>query len=243
VAEEYSRGSFSGRFRDWRSRRAGARAAARWPTPAEFAPEATPEPPAEDPLAIRWLPDAERRAEPAAPQAGVATLTESSRWLTGDDSGSSDTPTAATGVLTAPAPADWLPKAAPSEQEAPRTNGDSSRWVPPDTDTGADTATTDTDTAPAETPDERRAAAEAYCLVLCEPAAAAAAAAQALDEADSERRARRPPPERSRSPRPRTGASGSRLSTSTPVPRPTTVSPNARTEPSAAARTMRWTST
>jgi hypothetical protein len=170
---EYSRGGFNGRLRDWRSRWAKTRGAARWPTPPEPAPEA---PVAEDPLATRWVPDSEREAASAAATASAPALSEPSRWLTGD----SDPPTEATAspagttsVLTAPA--DWLPENAKTEELPAEDRGDPSRWLPaPDA----------TANAPTETIDQRRAAALAYCLVLCESAAVAAAVDEALDEAD-----------------------------------------------------------
>jgi hypothetical protein len=170
---EHSRGSFSGRLRDWRSRRAEQRGAARWPTPPEPAPGA---PVAEDPLATRWVPESEREAASASAAATAPALSESSRWLTGD----SDPPTEAiaspagtTSVLTAPA--DWLPENAETEELPAEDRGDPSRWLPaPDA----------TANAPTETIDQRRAAAVAYCLVLCESAAVAAAVDEAIDEAD-----------------------------------------------------------
>ncbi|HTX45617.1 MAG TPA: zf-HC2 domain-containing protein [Solirubrobacteraceae bacterium] len=171
---EYSRGGFSGRFREWRSRRAEARGAARWPTPPEPAPEA---PVADDPLATRWVPDSEREAAapPPAP-APTPTLSESSRWLIGDSDPLTEataSPAGTTAVLTAPS--DWLPGNEQAEPLPAEDRGDPSRWLP-----APDAAAN----APTETIDQRRAAAVAYCLVLCESAAVAAAVDEAIDEAD-----------------------------------------------------------
>lgn len=177
---EYSTGSFAGRLREWRGRRAQQRAAARWPTAPEPPPAPTSIP---DPQSARWLPEPEH--EGVVADSGPA-VSAPSRWLTSD---AEQAVTAGASTALAPAKAhaaDWLPEALHRGEEVrvdggeavPPQAGDSSRWVPQ-----TDAREQVEDDGDDDGTERRRAAAEAYCRVVCPETAVAVAVEEALDAA------------------------------------------------------------